>query len=197
MGLLVLLALMTAALVWSIELDPGQPVARLLSLRPRCLGRPAVVWALPLALACHPGHHDCARRCWRACLGATTGLNITRLAVTFAARERSPSICWSSLSGEAGFRASADRRAKFAVATGLGDLARVCCHPGRGIAIPRLDSVRHPFRIALSSRSASGTQERCGCPGDCRRRRLPCAVARPCILGARGRTRLDVRAPSR
>ena len=81
-GLSVLLAVTTAALVWAIEVNPRQPVGRVLSLRPVAwvgqLSYGLYLWHWPVILAVTTAP------AWLAGLpGATTGLNLTRLAVIF------------------------------------------------------------------------------------------------------------------
>jgi peptidoglycan/LPS O-acetylase OafA/YrhL len=83
LGVSVLLALTTALLVWSIEVNPGQPIARALSLRP-------VAWVGQISYGLYLWHWPVilmitTAPAWMPELpGATTSLNITRLAVIFA-----------------------------------------------------------------------------------------------------------------
>jgi peptidoglycan/LPS O-acetylase OafA/YrhL len=81
-GLSILVAVTTATLVWATELNPRSVVARVLSLRPVAwvgqisYGLYLWHWPVILAIASAPAPPV-------SLPGATTGLNLTRLAVTF------------------------------------------------------------------------------------------------------------------
>lgn len=81
-GLSILLAVTTAVLVWAIELNPRNVVARALSLRPVAwvgkISYGLYLWHWPVILAITSAPAPLA-----SLPGATTGLNLTRLAVTF------------------------------------------------------------------------------------------------------------------
>jgi peptidoglycan/LPS O-acetylase OafA/YrhL len=81
-GLSIVLALTTAALVWAVEVNPRQIVARVLSLRPVAwigqISYGLYLWHWPVILMITTAPAPLANL-----PGASTGLNLTRLAVTF------------------------------------------------------------------------------------------------------------------
>ena len=156
-GVSVLLALTTAALVWAIEMNPRTRIARALSVRP-------VAWVGQISYGLYLWH-------WPVILaitvppallanlpGATTGLNLTRLVVTFGLTIASFYLVEQPIRrGRVPVIGRSARRFAVAAAVCIVAVSGVSDRWPRWIAPPgQRQGIR--FRTARRSRSASATR---------------------------------------